>query len=129
MKLHHVGRALFKIPYLPVLTWAGLILFGSTSAGGRIAMSRELFIEPDKLAHAIAYGVLALLLLLGNRYASAPNTRWRTALSVLFCLGFGVALEWVQYYFFPGRQFEYLDMLANAVGISLGWMTYFFIIK
>ena len=102
---------------------------GSTSASQRVVIPKEFFFEPDKLAHAIAYGVLALLLLLGNFYASTPNRRWRTAASLLFCLGFGIMLEFIQYYFFPARQFEYLDMLANAIGISLGWMTYFFIIK
>jgi VanZ family protein len=37
-----------------------------------------------------------------------------------YCLLYGIAMEFVQKYFIPNRSFDVKDMLADAVGCSLG---------
>ena len=67
----------------------------------------------DKAAHAMAYGVLALLV--GLTF-DPGSQRWIGILG-LVCLG-GL-LEFGQVYV-PGRSASHLDMLANGIGALLG---------
>ena len=67
----------------------------------------------DKLSHFAAYGTLMFWFALLYR-----PTRTRA----LYAAGFvamGVAIEFLQG--FTGRHFEVADMLANTVGVVLGW--------
>ena len=73
-------------------------------------------LESDKLNHLIAYTVLTLLLVLsfsGDR--RLPRGLWIALLSLLL---YGALIEVVQHYI--GRQFDLMDMVANAVGVLLG---------
>ena len=73
-------------------------------------------LESDKLNHLIAYTVLTLLLVLalsGDR--TLPRGYWVALLSLLL---YGALIEVVQHY--TGRQFDLMDMVANAVGVLLG---------
>jgi VanZ family protein len=62
---------------------------------------------PDKWAHALVYGVLAALI-----YRSTSHKWVALGLSTAY----GIAMEVVQYAFFPGRYFEIWDALANFMG-------------
>jgi len=73
-------------------------------------------LESDKLNHLIAYAVLTLLLVLslpGDR--RLPRGFWVALLSLLL---YGALIEVVQHYI--GRQFDLMDMVANAAGMLLG---------
>jgi VanZ family protein len=67
----------------------------------------------DKLAHVVAYLVLALWF--GGLYSGAARGAHALGLAVM-----GVGLEFLQE---AGgvRQLEVADMLANGVGVFLGW--------
>ncbi len=65
----------------------------------------------DKILHATAYGVGALIAM--NGFVE----RRSTILILLFI--WGVLME-IGQRFAPGRSFEYADMLANGIGIALG---------
>jgi hypothetical protein len=70
--------------------------------------------EGDKLGHLLAYG--SVMFWFARLYAAGP-TRLACALGFI---AMGIALEFVQgatVY----RQFDVLDMLANAAGVLLGW--------
>ena len=66
----------------------------------------------DKLGHALAFALLALLV-----HASWPQHHfgWRMALPLL---AYGLAIECAQY-FIPNRFFSLLDLLADGTGILL----------
>ena len=73
-------------------------------------------LESDKLNHLIAYTVHTLLLVLslpGDR--RLPRGLWVALPSLLI---YGAVIEVVQHYI--GRQFDLMDMVANAVGVLLG---------
>jgi VanZ family protein len=73
------------------------------------------FEQGDKLGHLVAY--LSLMLWFANIY---PARNQRISLSVAF-LAMGVVLEFLQG--LSGyRTFQYGDMVANGVGIFLGWL-------
>lgn len=68
----------------------------------------------DKLNHFAAFASLALAAWLGFR--TARQHQW---ISLLCLLIYGGAIEIVQLYV-PGRSSEWFDLLADAIGISLG---------
>ena len=70
---------------------------------------------PDKFGHAAVYGVLTV----GVYYSLRPyiksiiRNRW---LAFGIASIYGIAMEVVQYAFFPGRYFEIWDIVANIIG-------------
>lgn len=73
-------------------------------------------LAPDKIGHFAAYFMLTWLAL----WALSRNQKYqnkRAWLVVVLIAAYGIALEIVQFSFFPGRYFEWWDMLANLVGI------------
>lgn len=72
----------------------------------------------DKVAHAVAYGALALALLHGLTGAWRQRPRLsHVGLAVLFATLYGVSDE-VHQTFVPGRSMEALDVVADAVGAA-----------
>ncbi len=105
--------------FLPAIVWAVVILALSTTAG--IQMPEVVF-SPDKLGHFAAYGILTWLVFMALKKTGRYNTR-STIWAVLAVSLYGVALEFVQWAFFPNRMFEVWDMAANFFGALL----YYFI--
>ena len=69
----------------------------------------------DKTLHFLAFSVLSLLLNLSYRMAW-----WK---SVLYLLFYACFIEFSQY-FTPNRCAEWLDILADIIGIGIGLLLY-----
>ncbi len=73
----------------------------------------------DKLAHLSLYGFAAFCFgvyyKINHHILSYPLTK---IFITLFVLGFSI--EWLQSFTHLGRQFDYLDQLANSLGIIIG---------
>jgi len=67
----------------------------------------------DKWSHAVGYA--CLMIWFAQLYARPVH--WRVAAALI---GLGVSIEFVQG-MTDYRSFEYLDMLADAGGVVLGW--------
>ncbi len=91
--------------------WVVLIVWLSLRS---VPLDRELGIDfNDKLGHLAAYGLVTFWFCL----VYAPGwVRVRYALAMLLL---GLGLEYLQG-FGGTRQFEWADMLANAIGVLLG---------
>lgn len=70
--------------------------------------------QGDKSGHVLAY--LVLMFWFAQLYAARAR---RVAIAIAL-LVLGCGLEVVQHA--VGRDFEYADMLADGLGISLGWL-------
>lgn len=68
----------------------------------------------DKLGHLLMYG--SLMFWFGLLY---PAWRRRFALALAFC-AMGIGVEFLQD-LTPYRSFEQADMVANSVGVLIGW--------
>lgn len=66
----------------------------------------------DKLNHLLAFGVLYVLVSLGFR-------KWSMKFKVVLLLIYAIHIEMIQY-FIPGREFSFLDIFADGVGIAIG---------
>jgi len=99
---------------LPVL-WAAAVLVASVvdppSTGPTPALGG---VGLDKMLHAGAYGVLAVLLVASRR----ARSRGELSVLTLASAGFGAFVEVVQLSF-PARTFSGADALANLVGAAV----------
>jgi VanZ family protein len=90
--------------------WAGAIVWLSLTP----SPPEVDFEASDKLGHLLSYGLLMLW------FAVLFTSTRQRALHAAVFLAMGVALEFAQ----AGlgyREFELLDMAANAAGVLLGW--------
>lgn len=77
----------------------------------------------DEIGHRLTYGISHVL-------AYATLMLWflqlypvsRRPMIAVCLLGLGITLEGLQA-FTPDRDPDYLDVLANAVGVALGWLS------
>jgi len=80
----------------------------------------------DKLLHFIAYGVLGWLLMRGMYLSKKPALRqYMIPISLGVGLLFGMSDELHQY-FVPGRDADVWDWVADALGIVLFGLAYYY---
>ena len=97
--------------------WGLFVLYASVSdpSGAPLARTGPFgVVGLDKWLHALAYGVLAVLL----AYALVPRWRgtWRGLLATLvLAAAYGIAIETLQYGL-PHRSFDPSDLAANVFG-------------
>jgi len=68
----------------------------------------------DKANHFVAFMVLYILLTLGYRHIGL-------SVKVAILFAFAVQIEIVQY-FIPGREFSLLDVIADMIGVGIGYI-------
>lgn len=76
----------------------------------------------DKWVHIGMFGIMTLLLCRGffkKKIAVETHTQF-FIMSGFLCLGYGVAMEFVQKYYIPNRSFDIGDIIADGVGCLLG---------
>ena len=112
--MEDVARRLWT--WLPLLAYAGAIILLSSQPADELP--RPSFFGEDKLVHLAIYSVLGAL-------AARAGTRARlgrgAALLLAPCLAFALFDEWYQQ-FTPGRSSDLLDVLADALGASAGFL-------
>jgi len=103
--------------YIPASLWFLLILIGSLSPSNNIPDIQV----SDKLIHAVFYGIFAFLLFLAvDQQNKKPNTlvsRWRAVLIIGFSAG--ILVELIQVYLTESRSGEWLDIIANVLGMLI----------
>ena len=107
----------FASNVLPALVWTAIVFIagGVPNPGPPVALEFPI----DKIEHAVAFGILQVLALRALRYElprALPRAMpWIAALvsSVL-----GAALELFQLTV-PNRAAEFMDLVANTIGIAL----------
>lgn len=87
----------------------------STSNVPKIAVS-------DKGIHFIFYAIFAFLLYFPLRVNTKRSFTFVTTSLLVLLVGFtlGAVVELIQHYFIIGRFGEYLDILANTIGLLVG---------
>lgn len=112
--MEDVARRLWT--WLPLLAYAGAIIFLSSQPADDLP--RPTFFGEDKLVHLAIYSVLGSL---AARAGTRARLGRRAALLLAGCLAFALFDEWYQQ-FTPGRSSDLLDVLADALGASAGFL-------
>jgi hypothetical protein len=110
-----VFKKSFWFSFIPTFVWCFVILVGSfisTSGIPSIAVS-------DKLIHFLFYAIFAVLLYMPIRINTKRANSFVLTSVFVFLTGFflGSIIELVQHFVIDGRFGEYLDLLANTLGI------------
>jgi VanZ family protein len=98
------------------LAWTLLVLILSGIPGKSVPTLS--FHAEDKVGHFVVYAILAyiwLRALLSNQLHSYFNV----FLVVMACIAWGFGMELLQKYVFIDRSFDYMDALANSIGVFL----------
>ena len=101
--------------YRRLWSWLGWLMVVSVLVLSLMPLSVDLSEGRDKVSHFVAYG--SLMFWFGMLFPG-----WRN--QVISALGFvamGIAVEYLQR--MTGyRSFDVADMVANAIGVTIGWV-------
>ena len=98
------------------LVWAGLIVYLGFSNPKSVGIE-PWFKYQDKLGHFILYAVLSMLLI--KTFSKEIVIQSPMSSGALVALVFGVFIELGQHFFTHDREGDYMDALANGLGILL----------
>ncbi len=102
---------------VPMLGVMGIIFFVSAQPGDSLQLS--VFAGADKIAHAVAYGLLAAATLIALPDRLLIGRPRRAAILVwAVCLCYGISDELHQS-FVPGRDASFGDLLADGLGAAV----------
>ena len=109
--------------YLPFFKWLlfYLIILGFLSLNPWLRPDSEQAVGSitwDLLDHALAYGLLSVLMMFAFRQQGRPLVI--TSIVILASSLTGVFFEYSQYWFTSNRQFSFFDAAANVCGAALG---------
>lgn len=104
------------------IIWGVIILILTLSPGVYMPETPDWkFLRFDIFAHFFVFGVFVLLLALGfikqDTYQSLKQ--YPVLIAIIIGIVYGILIEIVQGWI-PGRQFDYFDMVANAIGCFTG---------
>lgn len=109
--------------FLKTILWALLIavlsLLPASSLDGSLFPMIPSF---DKWVHAILYFILTIFFL--YELLACRKTLRRFFILLLIPLGYGILMEILQELFTAQRSGDYMDVLANAMGIALAWFLF-----
>lgn len=108
------GRRRAALLWVPAIGWAAFLFVLSSQP----ALPSPPGIN-DKMAHALGYGLLGVLCLIGLTEGEWTGVTWRRGLlAVMLAVAYGVTDEFHQS-FVPGRSPDVADLVADAVGAGL----------
>ena len=118
--------------FLLFILWFGVILYLSFTP--LTNWPKETFFEKlhfDKIVHITMYTVLCFLLLRSFfKQQNKQLPRYSVIIaSVLFCVGVGTTIEFLQPALTLYRQFEVYDIIANSAGAILGYFVFSLLLK
>jgi len=106
------------ISFVPAIIWFVIIVVGSFISSSKVPSIGL----SDKGIHFLFYTIFAFLLALPLRINTKRAYSCVTTSVIVLFTGFslGVLIEIVQHFHVVGRFGEYLDVLANTIGLVVG---------
>lgn len=77
----------------------------------------------DKLLHIIGYYILYIFAIW-----TFMKTKTYSIIIITSLFSLSIVIELLQT-IIPGRHFSYADLLANVIGLVMGWITFYYISK
>jgi len=110
---------------IPALIWT-IVIFILLALPGNMLPSENHFTIPnlDKYVHIILFGSFVFLwsfYYLGKQDRNNSSYRYSVIIFIVACL-YGTAMEYIQKYFIPNRDFDIYDIAADIVGALAGFL-------
>ncbi len=99
---------------------------------GSLVTLKGVMVQPvkllsDKVIHAVAYGILSISWLLALKFEL--KTQKSKIWLLLAIVGYGIIIEVLQGVFTNYRQADTFDILANFVGITVGFVFFSLVLQ
>ncbi len=115
----------------PAIAWT-LFIFILLSLPGKMLPSEQHFTIPqlDKLVHIVLFGSFVFLwsFYFSTREGNMHLNRLYVRITIIACL-YGYAMELIQKYFIPNRDYDIHDIAADAIGAIVGYIVVRMMIK
>ena len=112
----------------PAVLWSLVILVLTLIPGN--ALPDVGFFQIDKVVHFFIFGLLMILSSFGitktREVKGAPANP--ILITSLYSITFSIMIEILQK-FIPGRNFSVADIIANVIGVGLGYLVFFLLKK
>lgn len=120
----------FRYNLFGILWFLLILLLGLMPGGAMPETNIWDFLSFDKIAHFSVFAILCFLLILGfsKQYSFLFIRHHAVKLSIIISLLYGTLIELLQT-IIPDRGFELPDMLANTIGVFVGWLIFHLIYK
>jgi VanZ family protein len=110
---------------IPALVWTIIIFILLALPGNMLPNENHLTIPNlDKYVHIILFGSFVFLwsfYYLAKQDGNNNSNRYPVIIFIIACL-YGTAMEYVQKYFIPNRDFDIYDIAADIVGALAGFL-------
>ena len=108
-------KSSFWFSFYPSLIWFLIILLGSIQPSPNV---KEIEVS-DKLIHFVFYAVFSFFLFLFSHKTYLGLDSLIKKWTFVFITGtmVGLSIEFIQYTLIPSRSGEWLDLLANSIGL------------
>jgi VanZ family protein len=110
---------------IPALAWTLLIFILLTIPGKMLPDENQLTIPNlDKLVHIILFGCFVFLWSFYFASRKDLHTRINKKFFSIFMIAcfLGIAMEFVQKYLIPNRDFDIYDIAADVIGAAVGFL-------
>jgi len=105
--------------WLPLLGWVAVMLYCTSVPDPYAPLKTQGTTLSNVLGHLFGFVVLTILALRWWRFRTGEWTRRRVLQAVGFCLLYAL-LDELHQIPIPGRSFDVLDLLVDAVGVVVG---------
>lgn len=107
------------------MAWSVIIVIASLNSSENLTEIKFDIPGLDKMVHFVMYGVLSFLLLWTGEKVSKTRLELQNLLVViLVSSGFGILMEILQKTLTTVRNFDIYDIIANIIGVLLGFGVY-----
>ncbi|MGV3767209.1 MAG: VanZ family protein [Chitinophagaceae bacterium] len=104
--------------WLLAILWTSIIIFLLCLPGSKVPKTAGAFKFPpgtDMAVHVVLFAVLQILWVRSIQRTPTPS------FPIAYCIiGFGIMMEFIQYFFVPNRSFEWEDIVADIAGVLIG---------
>ena len=114
-----------KPSFIPAIIWLSISTFLLTIPGSALPQENWLGkIWFDKWVHIGMFAILVWLFCWAIHKKNSKDIKLTKTFIVigLLCLGYGIAMEFVQKYFVVNRSFDIGDIIADVVGCTIGFV-------
>ena len=116
---------MFRKPLLPGIAWSVIIALLTLIPGNYIPRVLTFidWLSPDKIVHLVLFSTFSLLYIEGFRRQAISSFLRKTAVMTSLLLGmiFAIFTEVMQKFVIPGRNGNLFDLLADMLGLLLGY--------
>lgn len=119
--------------FWPAIVWALgiLVLIGVPGTYFPSITTFWDWLSPDKVVHFVLFGGQTFLILYGFReqYFHTQNRYLFTIVAIGLGVAYGLLTELLQYYVFVGRDGNYFDFIADAIGAFIGYLAFYLLYR